>query len=35
MRYDIFIDKGKVIDQGTYQELIKKNEQFKKMADHA
>ena len=30
-----FIDKGKVIDQGTYQELIKKNEQFKKMADHA
>ena len=30
-----FIDKGKVIDQGTYQELIKKNEQFKKMANHA
>ena len=30
-----FIDKGKVIDQGTYQELIKKNEQFKKIADHA
>jgi ATP-binding cassette, subfamily B, bacterial PglK len=30
-----FIDKGKVIDQGTYQELIKKNEKFKKIADHA
>ena len=30
-----FMDKGKVIDQGTYQELIKKNEQFKKIADHA
>mgnify|MGYP000100082353 FL=1 len=30
-----FIDKGQVIDQGTYQELIKKNEQFKNMAEHA
>ncbi|MDF1589753.1 MAG: ABC transporter ATP-binding protein [Gammaproteobacteria bacterium] len=30
-----FIDKGKVIDQGTYQELIEKNTQFKKMAAHA
>lgn len=30
-----FIDKGKVIDKGTYQELIKKNEQFKNMAEHA
>jgi HlyD family secretion protein len=30
-----FIDEGKVIDQGTYQELIEKNEQFKKMAAHA
>ena len=30
-----FIDNGKVIDKGTYQELIKKNEQFKNMAEHA
>lgn len=30
-----FIDDGQVIDQGTYQELIEKNEQFKKMATHA
>lgn len=30
-----FIDKGKVIDQGTYQELIAKNPQFKEMAAHA
>ena len=30
-----FIDKGKVIDKGTYQELIKKNKQFKNMAEHA
>lgn len=27
-----FIDKGRVIDQGTYQELIKTNEYFKKMS---
>ena len=25
------IDKGAIIDSGTYQELLKKNEQFKKM----
>ena len=30
-----FIDKGKVVDQGTYQELIETNEHFKKMALHA
>lgn len=29
-----FIDKGQVIDQGTYYELIKTNAQFKKMASH-
>jgi len=26
---------GKIVDQGTYQELLEKNDQFKKMADHA
>tara|TARA_B100000287_G_scaffold425530_1_gene471980 strand:- start:392 stop:2188 length:1797 start_codon:yes stop_codon:yes gene_type:complete len=30
-----FIDKGRVADQGTYQELIEKNEHFKNMAIHA
>jgi HlyD family secretion protein len=30
-----FIDKGKVVDQGTFQELIKTNKQFKKIAGHA
>lgn len=30
-----FIDDGQVIDQGTYQELIEKNERFKQMAAHA
>jgi len=30
-----FIDNGQVIDKGTYKELIKSNEQFKKMATHA
>jgi ATP-binding cassette, subfamily B, bacterial PglK len=30
-----FIDKGRVIDQGTYQELIETNEHFKSMAMHA
>lgn len=29
-----FLDKGKVIDQGTYAELIKKNKYFKNMASH-
>ena len=31
----LFIDKGRVIDQGTYQELIKKNDYFKRMASNA
>ena len=30
-----FIDKGQVVDQGTYQELIETNENFKNMAAHA
>ena len=30
-----FIDKGRVADQGTYQELIENNEHFKNMAAHA
>lgn len=30
-----FIDRGRVVDQGTYLELIQKNSQFKKMAEHA
>jgi ABC-type multidrug transport system fused ATPase/permease subunit len=30
-----FIDKGQVVDQGTYQELIETNENFKNMATHA
>ena len=30
-----FIDKGKVVDKGTYQELIKSNEHFRKMAAHS
>jgi len=30
-----FIDKGKAVDQGTYQELIKTNKHFKNMAEHA
>ena len=30
-----FIDKGKVADQGTYQELIESNQHFKDMAAHA
>ena len=30
-----FVDKGRVIDKGTYQELIKTNEQFKNMAANA
>ncbi len=30
-----FIDKGKLIDQGTYEELVEKNELFKNMASHA
>ena len=29
-----FIDEGKVADQGTFQELIEKNEKFKNMANH-
>jgi ABC-type multidrug transport system fused ATPase/permease subunit len=30
-----FIDKGKVIDQGTYDELFNNNEKFKNLATHA
>lgn len=30
-----FIDKGRVADQGTYQELIESNKHFKDMAAHA
>lgn len=30
-----FIDKGHLIDSGTYDELIQNNEHFKKMATHA
>lgn len=30
-----FIDDGKVVDQGTYNELIIKNERFKEMAVHS
>ena len=29
-----FIDGGTVADQGTFQELIEKNEKFKNMANH-
>lgn len=30
-----FMDKGKIIAEGTYDELLQSNNQFKKMADHA
>jgi len=30
-----FIDKGQVIDKGTYHELIERNEHFKNMAEHS
>ena len=30
-----FIDNGKVVDQGTYQELIENNKDFRNMAAHA
>ena len=29
------MDQGKIVDQGKYEELVEKNTQFKKMADHA
>lgn len=29
------VDKGQVVDQGTYQELMKKNEKFRNIAAHA
>lgn len=29
------MDQGKIVDQGSYKELIEKNIQFKKMAEHA
>lgn len=30
-----FIDQGQVVDQGTYQELIQKNDYFRRMASHS
>jgi len=30
-----FIDQGRVVDQGSYQDLIEKNDYFKMMASHA
>ena len=30
-----FIDKGQVVDVGTYNELIERNEHFKNMAEHS
>lgn len=30
-----FMDKGKIIDQGTYADLLIRNAQFKKMANHS
>ncbi|MDC6451760.1 ABC transporter ATP-binding protein [Alphaproteobacteria bacterium] len=30
-----FIDKKKLVDQGTYKQLIKRNEHFRKIASHA
>ena len=30
-----FMDKGRVVDQGTYKELFEKNKLFRNMADHA
>jgi len=33
---EIFMmDKGRVVDRGSYQHLLENNEQFKKMSDHA
>ena len=29
------MDQGKIVDQGSYQELLEKNSQFKEMAEHA
>jgi HlyD family secretion protein len=29
------IDKGGVVDQGTYQDLINRNPRFQKMAEHS
>ena len=30
-----FIDKGKLIDQGTFEELVDRNEHFKNLTTHA
>ena len=30
-----FMDKGRVVDQGTYTELFEKNKHFRNMANHA
>jgi ABC-type multidrug transport system fused ATPase/permease subunit len=29
------MEQGKIVDQGTYKELLENNSQFKKMAEHA
>lgn len=31
----LFIDKGSIVDQGTYDDLYGRNQQFRKMADHS
>lgn len=31
----LFIDKGSIVDQGTYDDLYSRNQQFRKMADHS
>jgi len=30
-----FMEKGRIVDQGTYQQLVEKNPTFKEMAEHA
>ena len=29
------LDQGRVVDQGTYEELVQRNTSFRQMADHA
>lgn len=31
----LFVDKGSIVDQGTYDDLYSRNQQFRKMADHS
>ncbi|MBU2023283.1 MAG: ABC transporter ATP-binding protein/permease [Gammaproteobacteria bacterium] len=31
----LFVDKGAIVDQGTYDDLYSRNQQFKQMADHS